>query len=444
MQIVFLKEIIHEFGAITRKCKWPLLVGLVLRIGWVLFALHQNGEKGLEQFDSQIYLHISETFSQTGQMAFSGPNGELYAIHNRVPGYPFLLSLLGKGGVLVLQLLAFYGVVLMLWKVVRMMQLSVLAGVLAVWVYALDIPGVVFSGNLMTETLFCFLLMTSIFLLFKAIKSRKSYLFLIAGVIIGCSAYLRPISFLLPLILMVITWLIWKISLRKTVLILAGGLMVILPWVIRNKITYDKWMFSSVAATNLVYYRVGGIIAEKEGRKLSEVQQNLSRKITEQQGGDPMKIVEYQYQLAIDTIMNNKVLFAKHTSLGGIRVLFYPIRASIDYQLGWSRQNSMTHDQSSSGTSGFTWMLVVVQGIMLLIMWLGIAVALIRVRSKELVLLLLVSAYFLLLSSGYEADARFRIPITPILIMTSAFGYHFLQKRKYIHNPDYASADQGK
>lgn len=90
---------------------------------------------------------------------------------------------------------------------------------------------------LLTESLFFFLLMASIFSLVKAVLSSRKWTWIATGVLWGATSMVKPTTLLFPLALFAATMLVPRLrSVRRpaSLAILAFGL-VVTPWALRNQ-----------------------------------------------------------------------------------------------------------------------------------------------------------------------------------------------------------------
>ncbi len=415
---------LHNVVRMALRFKWVLLTGLVLRVLWVLFAYYTNGIEGWQQYDSTIYQHIAETYDSTRTMGYS--NDLIAPIHNRVPGYPFLIHLFGPYFLIALQIFMSCLTILISARLAEHLGLNGKLSQMVGWLLALDVPSILFSGSMMTESLFTFLLVASVFIW---ITRKNLPAFAISGMMIGLAAYLRPIALFIPVIFLGYE-LIFHRTVKRTLAITVCFLLLISPWIVRNGNTFGQYFFSSVSTTNLCYYRAAGITSVKENQPLGIVQADYRTRVAKSVGQIPTNqdsIYDYlmrkkavESELAWDTIQANPGIYTRQSLTGATRMLFYPVRAYVDYPLGWQP------------TSKVSWTLVVAQFIQLTLVYLGIMMLILRRkwRTHHVWLAILVIGYFVLLSAGVEADARFRIPIMPMLIILSALGYQRNTKLK--------------
>ena len=112
-------------------------------------------------------------------------------------------------------------------------------------------PASIYWGNLlMSDYLFAFLFVWSVYEFFMA----RYYLF---SLLLGLATLTRPTSlYFFPLFLLVM--LLRKISLNKIILAFLVFFIVLFPWLLRNKIVFDTWDLTSAS-----WYNLYGILAQK-------------------------------------------------------------------------------------------------------------------------------------------------------------------------------------
>ncbi len=97
---------------------------------------------------------------------------------------------------------------------------------------------VIYPARMMTENLLIFLLPAAVLALLQSVPSPRPYIWiLLGGALLGLGALTRPT--LLPFVVLAVIWLwfvrpAWTVFLARAGVLLAGFILVILPWQIRN------------------------------------------------------------------------------------------------------------------------------------------------------------------------------------------------------------------
>ncbi len=239
-----------------------LLVALVLRLGWVLLV---DPEPKLKGGDGPFYLHLGDQIANGRGLRYGEPVAVVGPVY---PAYLAGLQLLfGKvwvvAGARVGQ--AIIGAVLTAllfalgrrWKGPRV-------GLVAAGLAAVDFRLIVESGSIYTESLLSTLLMLSLWLYVLSLERGRMHWWVLTGVVIGVAALTRGVVQLLPLALLAHLGAqrtgrgIW----RGWGWLLAGFMLVVSPWMMRNWLLFGSPMISHGGAA---HFWMG---ARGEGRSL--------------------------------------------------------------------------------------------------------------------------------------------------------------------------------
>ncbi|MBI5366455.1 MAG: glycosyltransferase family 39 protein [Planctomycetes bacterium] len=226
------------FGSARRFGCLLFLCALLLRLGAVL-ALDPGGVRFP---DSRQYLEMVRNFDAGRGMVFEEERC------GRVPGYPFLLWLLERGGadpVVAAKLLqAFLGaaVLLLFWDLGRR-AFGETAGRLGALLVAVDPFQIFFTTLLLTESLLADLLVLELYLVVGALaaaSSRRAVLLAAgAGAVNGLACLVHPtqlafFGFLLPCVVLAAAPGRRRFAFAGWLLFALATAVVILPWTVRN------------------------------------------------------------------------------------------------------------------------------------------------------------------------------------------------------------------
>jgi 4-amino-4-deoxy-L-arabinose transferase-like glycosyltransferase len=163
----------------------------------------------------------------------------------RTPGYPLFLNLVGDPAPTaayehrVLWVQAVLGVlsVLLTFLIARRF-LGPAASLSVAAIVAISPHLAMMSAYLLTESLFVFLLLATVWLLMRALDAPAATArFVLCGLVWGACCLVRPVAQFLPLILLAAVF-VWpgKEALRKPALIgFAAFMLVMAPWFVRNQ-----------------------------------------------------------------------------------------------------------------------------------------------------------------------------------------------------------------
>jgi hypothetical protein len=321
------------------------------------------------------------------------------------------------------------------------------AGVVAQILLALDIPSIVASSTIMSDSLFEAMLASAILLQLIAIADRwrgKAVLLaLIAASILAFAVSLRGVAIVLPLLAGVPFMLIPRLALKQRlglfVIATAIPATVMLGWTIRNYSRTGRWTFTTEGAYNLYYYNSAGVLWYQHGGSLTQIQNRLARAIGAD-GPDEYVSVDQQREM----YDRARAVLARHpvdTLVMSLRSVAWlaivPDRANLNALLRTHARSSVFLI-ASQGTaqriretlhSPLLSAFVALQIPLVIAMWAGVALALVRAvvrprREIAAILLPLGVAFLMLLTgAGPGAIARFRMPALPFLGMLSGLGW---------------------
>ena len=179
------------------------------------------------------------------------------------PGYPVFVAILYKifGNRLIfpiiVQAILWAGIVYILYLLAAQIT-NHRTGMISALILTFFPVSIYLSGSLMSETLFIFLQILSIHLLFKSFKSYLWWLLLISGILFGLAFLTRSFCvFWLPVFFVAIFKFQIKHRISAIILWSAGVLIVIAPWVIRNNYALGKpLIFPTKGAVNFWMWNV--------------------------------------------------------------------------------------------------------------------------------------------------------------------------------------------
>ena len=429
-----------------------LCVALAARLALFAAILVRNPERGFFEPDSNRYWVMAGNVAGHGGFSLSTAP-PLEPDHSRTPAYPLMLAAVRKLGLgvpwaIVAQILLSCATCLMIVRLAYAVSGHRTAALLAGAIFALDVPSVVMDNLILTETLFTFLLTLSIWLLVAHLK-RPERLGLLLGsaVLLGASVLCRPIAVFLPFVLGGVIVLLRPRPLRsaagRAAAYLAVSLLVVAPWLVRNKVVFGSPFLCTRGQHNLLYNRAAGVYMVTHGASFREAQEALyqeAQSTFEPEAGSAaaraVQLKRHEARLAISLLMQHPLIYARNHVWSVIQILLKPLRSAIDIQLGLSGASTLAAESGEkepsilsrllARTSVVTLALVVVQLVMVLVVWALFAYGLWRLwREKNfvgIVILGLLILYFCALSGEPNPSARFRVPIVPFIAVAAGIG----------------------
>jgi 4-amino-4-deoxy-L-arabinose transferase-like glycosyltransferase len=238
--------------------KKHLLLLFLLATVWRLLFVACWGP--LAHPDTMAYENLAQNISAGKGYVDTRPYQVMDASLSRPPGYPLFLAgihaLFPNQGLMLILIQQLLGVLTVgfVYRIgERLMdeKTGFQAGLISVFH-----PWLAIYGNIvMTETLFLFLFILAIFFLGDAIRIKSPGKFFLAGAIFGLSVLVRPAFILLPLLLPIGLFLVFKKAgpaLRYSVLFGASCSIMLLPWIIWNHAHKGYTGLTSFSGINLL------------------------------------------------------------------------------------------------------------------------------------------------------------------------------------------------
>ena len=438
MQRIFRSGISYLEGAAWRRYLVLFLVGFLLRLP-VLFLALANPARVIPPGDAPGYYQLAinllghGVFSQSSVAPFSP---DVF----RTPGYPLFLALIffftGSSNLAVVfaqsLLHAVTGLVIVRLgeKVLGSLRIGVIGCVL--WMVA-PLPAV-FAGLLLSEILF-----TAFFLVLLLVLTETRLVYsAFGGALLGAAILIRPIGiFLWPSLIPALCLGVgWRRAMAKCALFSVMVAAVIAPWLYRNNCIFGRPILATVQGANLLYYNAAGYITWRDDLTLKEAgevatkyyQQYLAETglhpVTEVEQSDAMFSAAMRMLLA-DPL--RAIWFNGLNSLNGLR----PGASYFIMYLepGKINPDSVTNGELSPAISNIgqpeillvTVVLSVFYGLLYLLSAIGF-LQLLRYRKCLALALLVVPCILLMYIPGLASNARFRIPIEPILCLLAALA----------------------
>lgn len=139
---------------------------------------------------------------------------------------------------------------------------------------------IVYTGLFLTETVFTFLLSVSMMFLIFWVKEKEIKYILLSGLFLGLATLVRPTTVLLPIFLAFCVYFVVKnrFGAIKILLILVGLMcIVLLPWVIRNKIVFNRFIpLTTYHGSLFMYILFSGGPTPETGLEVTEITRGLS------------------------------------------------------------------------------------------------------------------------------------------------------------------------
>jgi 4-amino-4-deoxy-L-arabinose transferase-like glycosyltransferase len=372
----------------------------------------------------------------------------------RTPGYPLFVAMIYAISsckiwlVLFLQIIMNIASLLLLYKIASAIFSRNIA-LLSAFLFAIDPLQIIYSVQLLTDTLFVFLFLVSTYYLCNGII-RKNYTFLIISALaLGLATIVRPISYLFPLVIIIFIFLFSNIKVKLKLLYSAVFTVIFIaaisPWLYHNYSKYGEVNLSSISGYNLLFYNVASTESYKTGMPIEEVR-NKFDKLALQRGYDTTELNPYKNSrifsnIAGEYIRDNFILYCKRQLMGVV----YLYCASPSGVIASNFHQESRYDGTGKYSANFRYLnlfmnmslaeIVITISIFLflLINYLyslyGIYLS-VKLKNKFVFLLIFIILYFTILT-GAVGGSRYRLPFMPFINILCAAGIlYFYSKIK--------------
>lgn len=387
-------------------------LALVLRLITLMFVL----PKLRSNADPDSYRTLAQNLAAGKGLVSTAADGRELPNVWRTPGYPLFLAglirMFGDRLGLFLAVQCVLGALTCaLTLVLASRWLRHGAALVAGLLVAIDPNSVLRCSDIRTETLFTLLIVGGACVIVW--RSDKMWGWLATGLLWSLATMTRPIAVWIWVVALVIV-VGQRVSWRDRGFYLAAFLIGFLPleglWVARNHAISGRYFISTIPTHNLMF-RALGVEAERQGRKLEDLQHEFYAQHGDLQFfDDPVRfeqsLRDYK-QFASEHLFSAPLHLAKEAVVGCGKLLFGPGVRALD--------NAVTRPVPSS-----RWWPPLYSAALLVVALLSLLG--VRRLGREAIVPALLLLYFVTLSSGSESNSRFRVPITPLLAVLAVAG----------------------
>ncbi len=454
----------------TPRLAGPVIAAAVVRFGLLAAALVRVGSDSLSKADTAGYLIPGRNLLMHGRFVADGVPDLL-----RTPGYSLFLALTSLPGAPVAAaanvILSVVSVILV-WRLGKAVFGDDRIAIAGAWIFAFEPTSIASSVALLAETLFVALLLLSMERFVVFLRHRRLCALAISGLSLAAATFAKPVVYYLPLALVVglvvvfarVPGLRWK----APAVLLVSLVPWLAAWQIRNRVETGYGGFCSISEVNLYFYEAGDVLAKAEHKDFSAVLQGLG--YTSFVGNSGQQYLEDGYTAvhpeqvnwsqaqrlafirasAIHIVRSHFGTYLRSTCLANLsNMLFSPGAQSFDRLLvraksapnnsfadlgsmRWALQLAHTHP---ARTTAELILALVLAGLYLLA---ARGIMHLDLRDAGLWLLLGVAIYFCAVyavAGTVTPDARFRLPLMPILCLLAAAGIIMPRREKHGLNP---------
>ena len=428
-----------------------ICVAAILRILVVIFAFwHDGGMRGFYPRDSIQYLLPARELLANGTFTI-----EHIPHLVRTPGYPLLLLPgIALGHVtavtILLQIVLGCATVWIIFLIGKQLFSTTIPALIGAALYAIEPLAVIYSAEIVTETLFTFALVCCIYCMIIFVQKPALRPVVFGAGFCALCAYIRPVGCYLPIVLAIGALAVFfsaKTLTRRKILqlflfmLLSEG--IVFAWNVRNGVQTGYWGFSSIKELSLYYYQAASVHANVNRQPYLTIQQSWGYDRELLAIEHPSSLTRPQaehFRVLGDSgrsiIIRHPLVFAKIWIAGMVRVWIDPGGTTCLSLLGYDRNidELIGHalDNGMIGALGYFarerplmfWTNLLL-GFLLVGYYLCAIAGIVSMPPGAkifMLLLLAVIAYFAILSGGANAVSRFRHPIMPLICIFAGCG----------------------
>jgi hypothetical protein len=394
-----------------------IVAAIAAATNFLYFALTSN-----DYFFPDSFTYMGPARSLMRGLGFTNANGLIETL--RTPGYPLLLAAFGLRivPVIVLQHLLNVALAVAIYVFVMHRLGDRFVAIAAAILFAIDTPTLHYANKILTETFFT----TLLFIVFAlVVYGRKLPL---AGVLTGVLVLIRPVA-ILYFVVIALCLLLRRIPLRTIAIYVVLALVLPIGWGLRNLHHTGVFTISSIGGINVLTYRAAGALAiEDDGdfdADLADEMQGLQdsaddeiqRKLHIPDAEELPDAVRSKYYSAIGwRVLRQHPRAAAMLTLRGVLVNVFDSRWE-----GLEIVSRFPTDIVRRSLDALTAALFVFAVIGAAALW---------KRDRDVAAMVIATVvYYLLISAGGEAEARFRVPVIPQYMIIAACGLKALNHK---------------
>jgi 4-amino-4-deoxy-L-arabinose transferase-like glycosyltransferase len=367
----------------------------------------------------------------------------------RTPGYPlFVAAMPNLRWAIAAQALISGGVCLAV-GLIGLRLWGTKAALIGQLIFACDVPSIVSSGTIMSDSLFGAFLASGILLqMYVLVRGRLDRtgigLLFLAILLLGGALMVRPIGIILPLLAPVPFLFMSHVRLRRrfafalVAFCIPATLMT--AWIIRNGKETGIWTLSTAGAFQLYYYRAAGVVWYRTGENILELHGRFAHDVglTNATYYLPPSVYNQMIHNALEIMGADPVATVVMTLRCFVWVAVVPDRVNLSEFLGLKAGAAQTFHPASGDMlvrldnlfhSPVLTVLIGFQIIPVFFTWIGVMLAVWGLRNRSwheaayVLYPLMIALFLILLAAGPDGVARHRMPAMPLLAMLAGVGW---------------------
>ncbi|MEW6095879.1 MAG: glycosyltransferase family 39 protein [bacterium] len=308
-------------------------------------------------------------------------------------------------------------------------------GLLSMMMFALHPTKLLYTGYILTETLFTFLLICFAFSLLCAFDAPSKKRFLLAGLLLGLATLCRPTTILFPFfILLTLCVIFWGNKIKIIiyfVTLLIGFWLILSPWIIRNYMVFHTFVPTSTLGGYTLY--IGHYLNGVDTIPLSKMPPHIKEKIKNSLKiyNDKASIIIYRRFHIIPAVSEpyiDKIFYKEAVR----NICSNPRKFSV---LMWKKfLRFWFHLAYPSPSLPRQVMIAIIHGILISFAIVGCIFGFSSWIKRSLPIIILVG-YFTLVHMIVLAFGRFNIPVIPYVMIFASWGmlisYNLLRGKRF-------------
>ena len=367
----------------------------------------------------------------------------------RTPAYPFFVSLVylifGESPkyVLFLQIFINLGSIMLMYRCGKLL-FGMAAGNIAAFLFSIDLHHIVYIYYLLTETLYTFIFLSALYLFLLSIKQNRLVQLCIAGILLGISTLIRPISQYYVLCVAVFTFIYFFMQNKKkafsyTFILLACYYVTIAPWCLRNYKLYGAYKVSNIQGYNLLFWNASYYEAKRQHKTIEEINKSFETELQKRgwrYDSNPFLKEKLDGEMANEILSAHFPDYLKTHLTGTVKIHLSLGTQSLTDVLRLPAKKFTEEEKYTNGVFVLIQKFFKQKTIYEILLGLYVALFLavvysfaaigvwrmIKERQTLLMLFLLGSAGYFVLISGIISYARYRLPSMPFYILLASCG----------------------
>lgn len=462
----------------TQRLLWPLIVAAVVRLGLLAAGVARMGVSALLSPDTSSYLIPGRNLVLHGRY-FADGAPDLF----RTPGYPLFLgffSLAGLHAAAVANVILSVFSVILVWRLGRAVCGNERVALIAAWLFALEPVSVAMSVSLLSETLFLALFLIGMERVAVFFRGSSLRALAVAGLSLAAAAFVRPVAYYLPVVIALGAFLVMacapgllprrqgsasgasQLLWKAPAVLLLSAMPWLAAWQMRNWAETGYSGFTSMREVNLYIENAAEVRSIVEHRSYFDIRNELGfmgftgnsgqvylspsylERHPWQAGWSQTERIAYMRSEAERVLQAHRGIYLRTCLHPAFTMVFDPGAGYFDHIL------NLENPKLGSGLvnmGAFRWGIFLVKtyswiaaekavfGIVLLGLYFFAVRGIFRggLPGVYLGLMLGTAIYFIVVSGaagGFGSDARYRLPVMPIVCILAAAGFRRYKKRR--------------